>query len=59
MPGCMREHGMPDFRDPSADGNFRAAPSLQREGKSPRLLRAMEACRQLNPNQKGGVTFRD
>jgi hypothetical protein len=54
---CMREHGMPDFPDPDANGNFVASPSMQREGKSPRLLRAMQACRQLNPNKKGGVEF--
>lgn len=55
---CMREHGVPEFPDPSADGSFRAWPGLQREGKSPRLLRAMQACRQLSPFPKGGVTFR-
>jgi hypothetical protein len=56
---CMREHGMPDFPDPDSNGNFVASPSMQREGKSPRLLRAMQACRQLNPNKKGGLTLRD
>jgi hypothetical protein len=56
---CMREHGVTDFPDPDAQGNFKAPPRLQREGKSPRLLRAMQACQQLNPNKKGGVEFRD
>jgi hypothetical protein len=56
---CMREHGMPEFPDPSADGSFRAWPGLQREGKSPRMVRALQACRQLSPFPKGGVTFRD
>jgi hypothetical protein len=56
---CMREHGMAEFPDPDAQGNFKAPLSLQREGKSPRLLRAMRACQQLNPNKKGGVKFRD
>jgi hypothetical protein len=55
---CMREHGVPDVPDPSPDGSFVASPSMQREGKSPRLLRALQACRQLNPNKRGGVEFR-
>jgi hypothetical protein len=50
---CMREHGMTDFPDPSADGDFKASPSMQREGKSARLQRANQACRQLDPYQKG------
>jgi hypothetical protein len=56
---CMREHGVADFPDPDAQGNFKAPPSVQREGKSPRLLRALQACRQLSPYPKGGVEFRD
>jgi hypothetical protein len=50
---CMREHGVPDFPDPDAAGNFKASPSMQREGKSPRLQRANQACRELDPYQKG------
>jgi hypothetical protein len=53
---CMREHGMADFPDPQADGRFPLPPSL-RGGKTPSFLRATQACRQLNPNQKGGLEF--
>ena len=53
---CMREHGVADFPDPDADGRFPLPASL-RQGKTPRFLRAMQACRQLNPNPKGRVEF--
>jgi hypothetical protein len=53
---CMREHGMADFPDPQADGRFSLPPSL-RGGKTPSFLRANQACRQLNPNPKGGLEF--
>ena len=49
---CMREHGMADFPDPKADGTFPLTGTL-REGKTPRMIRAMRACRQLNPNPRG------
>jgi hypothetical protein len=49
---CMREHGVADFPDPSADGDFRA-PAGSRGAKDPNLERANQACRQLDPNQKG------
>ena len=49
---CMREHGVADFPDPSADGNFHA-PAGSRGAKNPNLERANQACRQLDPNQKG------
>jgi hypothetical protein len=48
----MREHGVADFPDPSADGNFHA-PAGSRGTKNPNLERANQACRQLDPNQKG------
>lgn len=54
---CMREHGVADFPDPEADGRFPLPPSIQRQGKTPRLLRAMQACRQLNPDPKGRIEF--
>ena len=51
---CMREHGMADFPDPKPDGRFPLPPSMQRvQGKTPGFLRAMQACRQLDPYQKG------
>jgi hypothetical protein len=53
---CMREHGMPDWPDPKADGTFPlSGTSIVREGKSPRFLRAARACKQLNPDPKGGI----
>jgi hypothetical protein len=53
---CMRDHGIADFPDPQADGRFPLPPSL-RQGKTPSFLRAMQACRQLNPDPKGRLEF--
>ena len=53
---CMREHGIADFPDPQADGRFPLPASL-RQGKTPSFVRAMQACRQLNPNSKGRLEF--
>jgi hypothetical protein len=54
--GCMRQHGVPDFPDPRADGTFPiAGTSLAREGKSPRIIRAMQACDRLNPDPNGRI----
>jgi hypothetical protein len=53
---CMREHGMPDWPDPKADGTFPlAGTSLEQEGKSPRFIRASQACDRLNPDPRGRV----
>jgi hypothetical protein len=43
---CLRENGLPEWPDPKADGTFplRGTP-LEAEGKSQRLMTAMEACR--------------
>jgi hypothetical protein len=49
---CMREHGVADFPDPDAEGNFRAQAGST-DPKTPRFKGAMQACRQLDPNQKG------
>jgi len=49
---CMREHGVADFPDPDAQGNFRAPPGSAGP-KTPRFKGAMQACRQLDPYQKG------
>jgi hypothetical protein len=55
---CMREHGMADFPDPKPDGRFPLPPSMQRvQGKTPGFLRAMQVCRQLNPDPKGRIEF--
>ena len=53
---CMREHGIADFPDPQADGRFPLPQSL-RAGKTPPVVRAMQACRQLNPDAKGRLEF--
>jgi hypothetical protein len=53
---CMREHGVPDFPDPRPDGQFPlSGTTLGREGKTPVVRRAMESCKQLNPDPKGGI----
>jgi hypothetical protein len=52
---CMREQGVAGFPDPKADGTFPiSGTSIEREGKSPRMLRAMRACKPFNPDPKGG-----
>jgi hypothetical protein len=44
---CIREHGIPDWPDPKADGSFPILGTpLEREGKSQRMQRATEACNQ-------------
>jgi hypothetical protein len=50
---CMREHGVPDFPDPDAEGNFRAPAGALPGGSpdSPSVKRALQACRQLDPNK--------
>ena len=51
---CMREHGVADFPDPDAEGNFSVPPGSTGPGpNSPSFQRAEQACRQLDPNQKG------
>jgi hypothetical protein len=57
---CMREHGVADFPDPDAEGNFSAPRgSTGLSPNSPSFQRAEQACRQLDPNkgaraQQGG-----
>jgi len=44
---CMRRNGIPDFPDPKADGTFPlVGTTIANEGKSPRVLAAMQACKQ-------------
>jgi hypothetical protein len=44
---CMREHGVPEWPDPSNDGVFPILGTpLETEGKSARMVTAMQACRQ-------------
>jgi hypothetical protein len=44
---CLRQHGMPEWPDPKSDGTFplRGTP-LEAEGKSQRMLDAIDACSQ-------------
>jgi hypothetical protein len=44
---CLRQNGMPDWPDPKPDGTFPIAGTpLGAEGKSPRMVAAMQACSQ-------------
>jgi hypothetical protein len=49
---CMREQGVTDFPDPDAQGFFRAQAGATGP-ETPVFKRAMQACRQLDPYQKG------
>jgi hypothetical protein len=43
---CVRENGVPDWPDPRADGSFPLHGSpIETEGKSPRVVAAMQACK--------------
>jgi hypothetical protein len=45
--GCIREHGVPEWPDPKADGTFPIVGTpLEAEGKSDRVLAAADACLQ-------------
>ena len=44
---CMRDHGLPDFPDPDANGQFRGIGHEQQD--TPTYKAAMEACRALAP----------
>ena len=52
---CMREHGVTDFPDPKADGTFPLSGTSLGRGKTPRIVTAMRACSQFNPDPKGGI----
>jgi len=44
---CIRQHGIPNWPDPKADGSFPVLGTpLGREGKSGRFVAAAQACRQ-------------
>jgi hypothetical protein len=45
----MREHGVADFPDPDAQGNFRAQAGAT-DPKTPVFKSAMQACKQLDPH---------
>ncbi|MDF2982123.1 MAG: hypothetical protein K0Q69_1895, partial [Devosia sp.] len=44
---CVREHGLPNFPDPSPDGGFDAG-KLGAGPDDPKLRAAMDACRELS-----------
>ena len=45
---CMRQHGLPEWPDPKADGSFPLSGTpLQAEGKSNRIVTAADACKQF------------
>jgi hypothetical protein len=51
---CMRQHGVPDFPDPSANGTFQLAGGTNPvDPKSPQFESAMSACRTLLPAGSG------
>jgi hypothetical protein len=51
---CLRAHGIPDWPDPNALGQFPIDTRIQQGGK--RLIEpALQACARLNPNPNGGV----
>jgi hypothetical protein len=44
---CIRQHGIPEWPDPKSDGTFPLVGTpLESEGKSQRLITAMDACHQ-------------
>jgi len=52
---CVRQHGIPEWPDPKADGTFPVAGTpLANEGKSPRMVAAMKECHQY---WDGGIAF--
>lgn len=51
---CMRAHGLPDWPDPNADGNFPLPADLISSGKSgpvwDRVKAGWDACKAFNPS---------
>jgi hypothetical protein len=44
---CIREHGIPEWPDPKADGTFPISGTpLETEGRSERFMTAVDACKQ-------------
>ncbi|GIJ09795.1 hypothetical protein ACFFMR_09050 [Micromonospora andamanensis] len=55
MARCMRENGVPDFPDPSADGRIQIQrDALGIDPNDPAFRSALEACRQHAPQFGGG-----
>ena len=51
---CMRSHGVPNFPDPDADGNFPALTQQALGVSKQTTLAADEACKRLLPSSGGG-----
>jgi hypothetical protein len=51
---CIRSHGIPDWPDPNALGEFPINTQIQQGGK-PLFEPAVHACARLNPNPSGGI----
>jgi len=51
---CIRTHGIPDWPDPNALGEFPINARIQQGGKR-LFVPAVHACARLNPNPSGGV----
>ncbi|NUT37241.1 MAG: hypothetical protein HOV79_29670 [Hamadaea sp.] len=54
---CMREHGVPEWPDPDAEGNIRFADDQQALAmkKNPKVAAAFEACRSFSPDAGKGT----
>ena len=51
---CVRQHGVPQWPDPSSDGTFRTrGTELEGQEKSPRLKAAFDRCAQFDPGNFG------
>lgn len=51
---CIRSHGIPDWPDPNALGEFPINARIQQGGKR-LFVPAVHACARLNPNPNGGI----
>lgn len=51
---CIRAHGIPDWPDPNALGEFPVDTHIQQGGKR-LFVPAVHACARLNPNPTGGI----
>ncbi|WP_431927783.1 hypothetical protein [Micromonospora wenchangensis] len=49
LAGCMRENGVPDFPDPSADGRIQPG-RANIDLKDPKVRAAFDKCREIMPN---------
>jgi hypothetical protein len=54
---CMRDHGIKDFPDPSADGRMQisASPGGDLDPNSAQFKAAQQACQKYQPKGKGGA----